>query len=570
MADPAAVVGARHVKRFPLPVWLFALALAILTSLPYLVGWWSTPAGWQYSGAAAVPVGAQVDFNSHLAKMWQGSRGQWDYHLLFTHEPHPGLPLVQGFYVALGALAQVTLLSLPAAYHIARFILTIGLVLALWAFASHFLEKRSERWLALLFGTIASGWSWLLLALDPAMTAQLSPIEFWLTDAFNLLGAFVMPHFAAVVIVQIVIVLAFEGWVRTPPPDSLSIHGQGGQVGTRYIVSLPVIVLTLALAAQAIIQPYAALLFGPLLVILAGYHVFSTQKLSLRRALWLLLPLNIYAALMLYQYVALHSHPVWSSFAEQNQTLSPLVTYYLLGYLPFILPMAFGLRTFLMDRPDDRWWMPILWVALVAMLLYAPFPTQRRYLLGVQTPLAMLAAYGWSRAVLPCLSRRLRPLASIVYFGLASVGLMAVIAVNAVALSQPERHTDVFYQPDEARAFDWLRQETNDRNALVLTVADESGRGSGGRLVAALGLRVYLGHWIETADFADKVANVRHFYDQATTDEWRKTFLKDTGVAYIWYDEYARAVGDWNPAGADYLEPVFTSEKVTIYRVSGL
>lgn len=550
-------------KRFPLPVWLFALGLAALTSLPYLVGWWSAPAGWQYSGAAAVPVGAQVDFNSHLAKMWQGSRGQWDYRLLFTHEPHPGLPLVQGFYVALGALAGVTPLSLPAVYHLARFILTAGLVLALWAFASHFFEKRGERWLLLLFGTVASGWSWLLLALDPAMTAQLSPIEFWLTDAFNLLGAFIMPHFVAAVIVQIVIVLAFEGWVGE------ATNG----VGTQHAAPLQgrsLTLLTLALAAQSIIQPYAALLFGPLLVMLAGYHVFSTRRLPLRRALWLLLPLGLYAALVLYQYLALNSHPVWSNFAAQNQTLSPLVTYYLLGYLPFIIPMAFGLRAFLLDRPDDRWWLPLLWVALVATLLYAPFPTQRRYLLGVQTPLAVLAAYGWSRAVLPRLSGRLRPLASIVYLGLALVALVAVIAVNAVALSRPGNHTDVFYQPDEVRALDWMRREAAGYDALTLTVADESGRGSGGRLVAALGQRVYLGHWIETADFAGKVANVRRFYDPATPDDWRITFLKDTGVVYIWYDEYARAVGDWNPAGADYLEPVFTSDRVTIYRVSSL
>lgn len=557
-------------KRFPLSVWIFALALAALTSLPYLVGSFSTPAGWQYSGAAAVPTGAQVDFNSHLAKMWQGSRGQWAYHLLFTHEAHPGLPLVQGFYVVLGALAHVMPFSLPAVYHSARFVLTIGMVLALWTFASHFFDKPRERWLALLFGTVASGWSWLLLAIDPAMTAQLSPIEFWLTDAFNLLGAFVMPHFAAAVIIQIVIVLAFERWVRTPPPNPLPVHGEGENAGKRTAVSLYLLILTLALAAQAIIQPYAALLFGPLLLILTGYYVFSKRILSLRRALWLLIPLGVYGTLVLYQYLALNSDPVWRGFADQNQTLSPLVTYYLLGYLPFIIPMGFGLRAFLLDRPDDRWWTPLLWVALVAMLLYAPFPTQRRYLLGVQTPLALLAAYGWSRAVLPRLSKRLRPLATIVYLGLASVALIGVIAINAIALSQPQTHTDVFYQPDEARAFDWMRQEVSDKDVLVLTVADASGRGSGGRLVAAVGQRVYLGHWIETANFADKVANMRRFYDPATLDEWRKTFLKDISALYIWYDGYARAVGDWNPADADYLEPVFTSDTVMIYRVRGL
>ncbi len=547
-------------RRFPLSVWLAALVLAVLTSLPYLVGSWNTPPDWVYSGAAAVPVGAQVDFNSHLAKMWQGSRGQWDYQLLFTHESHPGLPLVQGFYVALGALTKLTPFSLPAVYHLARFVLTAGVVLALWVFACHFFEKAGERWLALGFGTIAGGWSWLLLALDPAMTAQLSPIEFWLTDAFNLLGAFLMPHFAAAIILQIVIVLAFESWVRTSVP--IRIHGARG-------AGVSLLLLTLALAAQAIVQPYAALLFGPLLVILAGYHVFSTRRLPLRRTPGLIVPLGVYAALVGYQIAALNSHPIWSSFTAQNQTLSPMVTYYLLGYLPFILPMAFGLRVFLLDKPDDRWWLPLVWVALVAVLLYAPFPTQRRYLLGVQTPLAVLAAYGWSRGILPRLAVRLRPLVTIIYLGVASAAIIGMITINAISLSEPYTHTDVFYNPAELQAFAWLN-ELAEHDELVLTTADESGRGSGGRLVAAVGQRVYLGHWIETADFMEKVTNIRRFYDPITPDAWRKTFLKDIGAAYVWYDGYASAAGRWSPAGADYLTPVFTSDAVTIYRVNGL
>jgi len=559
-------------RRFPLAVWLFALALAALTTLPYAVGSWSAPPGWQYSGAAAVPTGALVDFNSHIAKMWQGYRGQWAYHLLFTHEAHPGLPLVQGFYVVLGALASLTPFSPPAVYHIARFALTAGMALAIWAFAAHFFEKPAERWLATLFGTIASGWSWLLLALDPAMTAELSPIEFWLTDAFNLLGALVMPHFAAAVIVQIIIVLAFEVWVKSPSPPSPLPQGEGrkpnastGFLARTGVVQL--IVLTLALAAQAIIQPYAALLFGPLLVILAAYHTFSARRLTWRRALWLLLPLGCYGVLIIYQYAALYSHPVWAAFAEQNQTLSPPVTYYLLGYLPFILPLVPGLRAFLLDRPDDRWWLPLLWVALVAMLLYAPFPTQRRYLLGVQTPLAALAAYGWSRAVQPRLRARLRPLASILYLGLASVALVGMLAVNIAALSEPFSHRAVFYNPDDLAAFAWMRRETTGRDDLVLTVTDAAGQGSGGRLVAALGQRVYLGHWIETADFATKVADMRRFYDPAAPDDWRRQFLAVTGAVYVWYDEDARRFGNWNPASAAYLEAVFSSGGVTIYRV---
>jgi hypothetical protein len=548
-----------------LGVYLFALALALLTSVPYLRGQLSTPDGWAYSGAPALPLGAVVDYNSHLAKMWQGARGQWDYHLLFTHEPHRGLPLVQGFYVALGALAHLTPFTLPLVYHIARLLLTFGMVVALWAFARHFFEQPRERWLALLFGTVVSGWSWLLLFIDPAMSRQVSPIEFWLTDAYNLFGALFMPHFAAAVILQIVIVLSFEAWVRhsnrQDTEDAGTVKQSAGPAPVRQLV-----ILTLALAADAIVQPYIVLLLLPLLVTLAAYYVFSAKRLSLRRALWLLIPLGVHAALVLYQYIIINGDPVWANFTQQNQTLSPLVTYYVLGYLPFILPMALGLRVFMVGEADDRWWLPLIWVGFVAMLLYAPFPTQRRYLLGVQTPLAIMAAYGWSRGVLPRLKRSYRPLLTAVYLTLAGVALLGIWFANTAATT-PKQNASLYYSPDELRAFDWLRGDDPTHERVVLTTFSPDGTGSGGRLVAATGQRVFLGHWIETLNFEKKVEQVRQFYDPATADTWRQDFLKQIGAGYVWYDEYARQIGTWNPADAPYLEAAFTSDTVTIYRV---
>lgn len=541
---------------FSRSVWLYALILAFVTSLPYLVGSLSTPDGSQYSGAPAVPVGVQVDYNSHLAKMWQGSRGQWDYHLLFTHEPHRGIFPVQGFYVALGALANITPFSLPAVYHIARFVLTVCMVLAIWAFASRFFDKPSERWFALLFGTLVGGWSWLLLIFDPALTANTSPIEFWLTDAFNLFGALYMPHFAAAITLQIVVMLTYDRWVRA------------SQVETNNRQLPTLVILTLALAAESIIQPYVVLLFGPLLVILTAYHIFSAKRLSFRQALWLVIPLGVHGGLTLYQYAIISSDPIWAAFTSQNQTLSPLVTYYLLAYLPFLIPIIPGARVFMLDDADDRWWMPILWVALVAMLLYAPFPTQRRYLLGVQTPLAILAAYGWSRSILPRLKRPRRPLLTTVYIALASIALVGMIFANGAAISKPADNTAVYYQPDELQGYAWLARESPNPNDLILTTFDLSGKGSGGRLVAATGRRVFIGHWYETANFIAKIDQVKRFYDSATPDTWRREFLADIGVVYVWYDDYARAIGDWNPQSVDYLEAVFDSSTVTIYKVS--
>ncbi len=339
-------------RRVPLAVWGFAVLIAALTSLPYLVGALNTPEGWVYSGAPAVPTGAEVDYNSHLAKMWQGLRGDFAYHLLFTHEAHPGLPLVQGFYVLLGVFGHLA--SLPVVYHLARFLLTLLMVVAIWYFASRYFDKPRERWLALLLAVIAGGWSWLLILVSPAQTASVSPVEFWLLDAFNLLGALTMPHFAAAVILQIVALMSFESWLG---------QGRGRSL----------LLLTLALAAESLIQPYVILFFGPLIALWAAYQVFIRQVVPLRRALWLLLPLAIHALLVIYQYLAINGDPVWADFAAQNITMSPPPVYLLLGYLPLLLPALLGLPA--LWRAGDHWRLLVLWVVLVALLAYAPLTT---------------------------------------------------------------------------------------------------------------------------------------------------------------------------------------------------
>jgi len=536
-------------RRFPLTVWLFALLVAALTSLPYALGALSAPDGWAYSGAAAVPAGAQVDYNSHMAKLWQGSRGDWAYQLLFTHEDHPGIVGVQGFYVALGAVGGILPLSHPLLYHLARFALTIGVVLAMWAWARRFFQRPGERWLALCFGIIVSGWSWLLYFIAPEMAADVAPIELWLMDAYNLAGAFYMPHFAAAIILQTAALLIFDAWVK--------------QDGARSEVQIAW--LTLILAVDAIIQPYVVLMTFPLFGLLALYHIFISKQLTFQRALWLIIPAGAHGGVVIYQYLAISGDPIWASFSEQNQTHSPPPIYYLLGYLAFWIPLLFGWRSIRAALRDDHAWViPLLWLLIVALLVYAPFPTQRRYLLGVQTPLAILAAVGWSRGILRALPGRVRPLLTLLYIGLASIAPLLLIYGNITALTQPRSNPDLFYSADEIAGYDWL-MENSTPDDLILTTFNWAGRGSGGRLVAATGRRAFMGHWIETADFDTKIAQMTQFYNPTTDDAWRREFLDEIGAVYIWYDDYARAFGDWDITSADYLDAVFESDGVTIF-----
>jgi hypothetical protein len=530
----------------PWPVWAFGLLLAVLVTLPTVAGMARTPDGWVFTGAPAVPGGMQWDYNVQVARMWQGYEPTGSlFKLPVTHEDHRAIPLVQGFYVALGVIGRVLPVGIPALYHAARFALALGLAPALWVFSGRFFEDRAGRWLGVLFGTVVGGWSWILLALAPDMTANVSPIEFWLTDAFNLLGALYLPHFTAAIILQIAAVLLADTWI---------VRGGAGRL----------LGLTLALAALSLIQPYIV----PLMAALVGGMALLAlieRRLTVRRALWLALPFGVHGGLSLYQFLAMRSDPIWRSFVEQNQTLSPAPIYYLTGYLPFLLPIALGALRSGRGAFGRRFFIPALWVITVVVLLYLPLPTQRRYLMGVQTPLGMLAARGWICGVLTRLAPRRRPLVTTVYLMFGSIALLLMLVGN-IRASSPAETPALYLSPDERAALAWLDEHAG-RDELVLTTSNGSYPGSGGMLASMAGRRVYVGHWIETADFGNKLDTLERFYDSNTSDAWRREFLDEIGARLIWYDADARALGAWNPADAPYLTPGFTSDDVTVFLV---
>jgi len=521
-------------KAIPRSVWGFALVVMVVTSLPYLIAAVSTPPDARYTGAAAIPTGVAVDYHSHLAKMWHGRRGDLTYQLLFSSEPHAGLPIVQGFYIALGALSPF---DLALTYHIARAALTFLLIIALWCFAARFFEKPGERWLCLVFATLVCGVSYLLLVIDPTQAAQVAPIELWLIDAYNLMGALFMPHFAAGMCLQIAAALAFMD--RRP------------------------VSLTLALAALSIVQPFSIVLTMPLFGLLALRDWFDARArmgyYNLRHVTWLIVPFSVHTALTLFQFAATQSDAVWRSFTAQNITLSPPPIYYLLGYAPFLIPIALAFMRRKLRLSRVQWWLPVLWVIIVAVLVYAPLPTQRRYLIGVQTPLAALAALSWVQLT-RTLSLRRRVMVTSAYIGVTALPLALMIIANIAS-----RSNIMFIDHDTNQAFAWLRRETSSDD-VILTTFDDTGNGSGGLVVAQTGHRVFIGHWIETADFQHKTALVRQFYDASQPDTWRCEFVRMWNIVYVWYDDHARAQGDYSPALSPLFEDAYTTDAVTVFR----
>jgi hypothetical protein len=259
----------------------------------------------------------------------------------------------------------------------------------------------------------------------------------------------------------------------------------------------------------------------------------------------------------------LHSHPVWESFVAQNRTLSPPPVYYLFAYVWLLVPAAIGVRQ-AWTQHDRTMLLPVLWIGMVVVLLYAPLPTQRRFLMGVQVPLAVLASIGLARIRRDWLTRG-RSMARwriLLTTGLSLSALTHVLFVlSGVILVNPESRPLLFISADELVSYDWLDEQLGD--PVIFSTFQ-----SGGKIAGFTGTRVYVGHWIETKDFDYRQEQLRAFFAEGgmNTAE-RQNLLRDATADYLWYDPSARKLGVWDPDSADFLQRAFEVGDIVVYEV---
>jgi hypothetical protein len=211
----------------------------------------------------------------------------------------------------------------------------------------------------------------------------------------------------------------------------------------------------------------------------------------------------------------------------------------------------------------DRWVLPILWIVFVALLLYAPLNTQRRYTFGIQAPLAVLAVYWFAEVGVPALRRRFRRRANHVLIIYAAISTFSTLMVLLLQLNVARDTNDrtVYYTDDMYAAWQWVRDNTYAYDTVLASFQ------SGGQLVAQTGRRTVLGHWIETVDYLNKREEINKFFDPQIPDAWRWQLMSEQGVSYLWYGDEERKLGTWSPTSIKLLNPVYKNSTITIYRV---
>lgn len=514
--------------KWALPWALFAL---LLGSLPYVAGLLFAPPDAVFTGLIINPL----DGNSYLAKMAQGARGEWLFHLSFTSEPHEGVVLFP-FYLMLGRLCSLVGVPLAVGYHAARLFGGLVLLLVGYQFLGVFLTDRRQKRIAYLLLCFSSGIGWL------AVLAGISSTDIRLPESNTFYAILANPHFPFAMAAEVGAFLFLIRFLEAGRSRFAMLSGACG------------LLLTL-------LQPFMAL---SLCLIASTYTVarwWSRRRLSWFDLRGLAIVMGLSAVPAVYAVVATSANPVMSSWMAQNVTPSPGVLEFAAGYGALGVLAIWGGISALRERQDigrDRILLLVVWVVVTAGLLYAPLSLQRRLSEGLHIPLAILAAISLARlTTLPRLPRRL--LGALALIMLVPTNLVLIVmAGGAVAKHQyPE-----YIGRSEVAAFDWLRQNT--RADEVVLASPEMGNA----IPARAGNRVYYGHPMETIDSGRKLARIEAFYRGSVTGVEAVEFLDQARVQYVFWSEYERKLGTARPDSNAGVSVAFVTGDVTIFRVT--
>lgn len=534
-------------------VWLVWLALAILTTLPYVAAALRTPTGYVFSGVLT----AYDDTFTYFAWMRQSADGHLFMCEPFTSEPQPCeffLPL----WNILGLIARVTRIPIPLTFHAARLLAGLLLLIVARDVAGSVMKSRTRVRYSLWLYAMSGGLGWLVFALKTrgnlfAATAASGSVDLNLPEAFAFRSVFSQVHFAVgVALVCGAIKLFFSALVERKTTRALIA---GVLVSLLAVVHPYMVVVCCGVAGVAVLaSPWlsdgrksarvdyystarAAVAFG------AGTIPGTAYLIYLNR-----------------------SNEVLREWLRVTDTFSPPVWEYALGFgiVGALAAIGFGL---MWNRRAPFGRLLLIWALVQAALLYAPVSFQRRFVEGLQLPLSVAASVAlvWiARRLLTNRSTaRYRKLFLAGAIAFASVTNVGFVVGQLVARGAGSGSTDPrrYVHADLVAAFAWLRANSQPDAVLLSSYL------TGNLAPSMTGLHVFLGHYAQTLRSDAKGAQVTAFYANTMTSEAARQLFAEHRVRYVIYGQFEREISSAF-APPDWLKLAYRSTDVEVFEVN--
>lgn len=516
----------------------FAGVVALVTTIPYVLGYLSQGAAWRFTGF----VFAVQDGNSYIAKMLGGSQGAWLFKTPYTAAPQVGV-LAFLPYILLGKLAAGKALheQLVALFHLFRIGAIFLLIPAIYRFAAAFIEKIAWRKWVSAMATLGGGLGWVLVLAGLGEWGGSLPLDFYSPETFGFLAVYGLPH---LIVARALLLLGLVMYL-----ESRGSSRKAWQAGLCFLVMgffQPLSVVT----ALAVIAAH--------LLVLSGAAFSSREWEPWRGWVRAALRVGIVASpVLLYNALALVRDPYLRAWAVQNRILSPIPGHYLIAYGILIIPAYIGARKLLSGTTGSHV-LPMAWVIIVPALAYAPVNVQRRLPEGAFVALAVLAAIGLER--LSASGARARWLGP----GVLALSLPTTLLLLGGSLSASLHPGLPIFRPvEEVDAFEWIAQAA-EPGSLVLASFDTANA-----IPAWADVGVLAGHGPESAGLAEILPQIEMFYGAGETTPDRLGFLHERGISYVFWGPEERALGSWSPDLEPFLRRVFADGEYRVYEVIG-
>lgn len=449
------------------------------------------------------------------------------------------------FFILLGLIARITHLSPAAVLHLSRIVLGVAALALIWRFSQRFLKDRVERLLIVPVVGLSSGLGWLLTGIGH----HKGPTDLWQPESITFLSIYLNPLFLAGLILMIA---------------SLHFLYKMKESGSLRDASLAGVMLLLL----GNVHTYDVLTVGAIWAVYLVAKMVKEKKIH-----WRTIGLSIAAVVIslpsvCYQFYLYKHEPI---FAERvgTEALSPALWAYLLGYGLILVLAVVGAWTVLRERRGAL--ILVVWSIAGFALPYLPFAQQRKLVMGLHIPLAILAVVAIATA-----ARRIGPKLS----GVAVIVMvMALIPSNLIFMARDIKMlganmTAPRFRPylavSDIKAMQWLRHNTKP-DEVVLAFPDVALF-----TPTVAGNQVYYGHWSETPDYKTKLNEWLTFADASTPDDWRQEFLRESGASYIVYPTHPEKATVQLSNGSlylvnlslrDYLELVYQTGETSVYKI---
>jgi hypothetical protein len=432
------------------------LLFFLIISFPYLLAGLSGNEKNIFGGFLINPL----DGYSYLSKMRQGYAGNWIFHLPYSIEQGNGAYLFL-FYLAAGQLSRIMGLSLSFVFHLLRILSAAWLVFELERLLEKLLPQKNT-WVMtlLLFG---SGMGW-IAALAGAFTS-----DFWVAEAYIYLSAFSSPHFT----LGLALILRIFFF-------SLEVSANRKKVLSNILISGFLL---------SIFQPFGFVIASAVFGGYCGWEWLSRRQFDWKKLLALGFGGGPY---LIYQWFMIKTDPVLSLWDAQNLTPAPPVWDFVLSLSPCLIIAFYWIIRSRHDAKSPGLKLMLTWLVLGCIMVFFPFPLQRRFMTGLFIPAAILCGY-WIEQT-PTFKVK-----KILKNGVLVLSLITNIIGLAAITGGILGKTPAYYlSKGEIEAFTWLEQNTT-KEAVVLTGPD-----TGIYIPAFSGRRVVYGHPFETIHAAER------------------------------------------------------------------